>query len=62
MQTMLQSPAAIVVDSLAQRYGRLPHELLAGDYGDFLLDLGIAEAGAEHEKQLVDEAKAQGAG
>lgn len=45
---------------MAQRYGLRPSALLDGDYGDFLEDLLVADAGAKHEQQMIDEAKAKG--
>ncbi len=49
----------MILDQLAQRYGRMPHEILEIDYASFLFDTAVAEEGMQFEIRKHKELEAK---
>lgn len=49
----------MILDQLAQRYGRMPHEILKIDYADYLFDTAVAEEGMQFEIRKQKELEAR---
>jgi len=46
-----------MLDQMAKRYGRMPHELIELEFGEFLFDLRAVEAGLQLEKEAAEQAQ-----
>ena len=48
-----------MLDQMAKRYGRMPHELIELEFGEFLFDLRAVEAGLQFQKELEAQEEAR---